>query len=168
MAIERWYPLTDLMTLRQAMNRLVEDSFVRPSRTSETFGQVTRPALEVYQTPGEIVVKATLSGVKSEDISIDITSDTLTIKGENKAEQEVKREDYLYQERRYGTFSRSVVLRSGLKSDKTEATMEDGVLILTIPKAEEVKPKAIKVKAKEKKRLLQNPTLRFQQTDKLS
>jgi len=125
-------------------------------------------ALEVYQTPGEIVVKATLSGVKSEDISIDITSDTLTIKGENKAEQEVKREDYLYQERRYGTFSRSVVLRSGLKSDKTEATMEDGVLILTIPKAEEVKPKAIKVKAKEKKRLLQNPTLRFQQTDKLS
>ena len=150
------------------MNRLVEDSFVRPSRTLKTFGQVTTPALEVYQTPGEIVVKATLSGVKSEDISIDITSDTLTIKGENKAEQEVKREDYLYQERRYGTFSRSVVLRSGLKSDKTEATMEDGVLILTIPKAEEVKPKAIKVKAKEKKRLLQNPTLRFQQTDKLS
>ena len=84
MAIERWHPLTDLMTLRQAMNRLVEDSFVRPSRTSETFGQATAPALEVYQTPGEIVVKATLSGVKPEDISIDITSDTLTIKGRTK------------------------------------------------------------------------------------
>ena len=71
----------------------------------------------------------------------------MTIKGESKAEQEVKREDYLYQERRYGAFSRSVVLPSGLKPDKAEATMENGVLTLTIPKAEEVKPKAIKVKA---------------------
>ena len=75
----------------------------------------------------------------------------MTIKGESKAEQEIKKEDYLYQERRYGTFYRSVVLPSGLKSAKAEATMEDGVLTLTIPKAEEVKPKAIKVKAKEKK-----------------
>ncbi len=75
----------------------------------------------------------------------------MTIKEESKAEQEVKKEDYLCQERRYGTFSRSVVLPSGLKPDKAEATMEDGVPTLTIPKAEEVKPKAIKVKAKEKK-----------------
>ena len=75
----------------------------------------------------------------------------MTIKGETKAEQEIKKEDYLYQKRRYGAFSRSVVLPSGLKPDKAEATMEDGVLTLTIPKAEEVKPKAIKVKAKEKK-----------------
>ena len=75
----------------------------------------------------------------------------MTIKGESKAEQEVKREGYLYQERRYGAFSRSVVLPGGLKSDKADATMEDDVITLTIPKAEEVKPKAIKVKAKEKK-----------------
>ena len=69
----------------------------------------------------------------------------------SKAEQEIKGEDYLYQERRYGAFSRSVVLPGGLKSDKTEATMEDGVFALTTPKAEKVKPKAIEVKAKEKK-----------------
>ena len=75
----------------------------------------------------------------------------MTIKGETKAEEEIKKEDYLYQGRRYGAFPRSVVLPSGLKPDKAEATMEDGVLTLTIPKAEEVKPKAIKVKAKEKK-----------------
>ena len=74
----------------------------------------------------------------------------MTIKGESKAEQEVKKEDYLYQEIRYGAFSRSVVLPSGLKPDKAEATMEDGVLTLTMPKAEEVKPKKISVKAKEK------------------
>ena len=75
----------------------------------------------------------------------------MTIKGESKAEQEIKKENYLYQERRYGAFSRSVVLPGGLKPDKAEATMEDGVLTLTTPKAEEVKPKAIKVKAKGKK-----------------
>jgi HSP20 family protein len=139
------------MTLRQAMDRLFDDSFVRPSRSLESFGQAVGPALDVYQTPSEIVVKATMPGVKPEDVNIDITGDTLTIKGERKAEQEIKREDYLYQERRYGAFSRSVVLPTGLKSDKTEATTEDGVLTLIIPKAEEVKPKAIKVKAKEKK-----------------
>lgn len=94
------------------------------------------------------MVKATLPGVKREDVSIDITGETLTIRGDTKAEEEVKREDYLYQERRYGSFSRSVVLPGGLKTDKAEATMEDYVLTLTIPKAEEVKPKE---KPKEKK-----------------
>jgi HSP20 family protein len=148
MAIERWYPFTDLMSLRQAMDRLFEDSFVHPSRALGPTGEVAAPALDVYQSPNEVVVKAALPGLKSEDVNIDITGETLTIKGESKAEQEIKKEDYLYQERRYGAFSRSVVLPSGLKSDKAEATMEDGILTLTIPKAEEVKPKAITVKAK--------------------
>jgi len=150
MAIERWQPFSELMSLRQAMDRLFEDSFVRPSRALAALGEVAAPALDIYQTPNEVVVKATLPGLKPEDVSIDITGETLTIKGETKAEEEIKKEDYLYQERRYGTFSRSVVLPSGLKPDKAEATMEDGVLTLTIPKAEEIKPKAIKVKAKEK------------------
>jgi HSP20 family protein len=150
MAIERWQPFSELMSLRQAMDKLFEDSFVRPSRALAALGEVAAPALDVYQTANEVVVKATLPGVKSEDVSIDITGDTVTIKGETRAEQEIKKEDYLYQERRYGSFARSVVLPGGLKTDKAEATMEDGVLTLTIPKAEEVKPKAIKVKAKEK------------------
>ena len=151
MAIERWHPFTELMSLRQAMDRLFEDSFVRPSRALAVLGEAATPTLDVYQTPNEIGVKAALPGLKPEDVSIDITGETLTIQGESKAEQEVKKEDYLYQERRYGTFYRSVVLPSGLKSDKAEATMEDGILTLTIPKAEEVKPKAIKVKVKERK-----------------
>jgi HSP20 family protein len=151
MAIERWHPFTELMSLRQAMDRLFEDSFVRPSHVLTSLGEVAAPALDIYQTPNEVVVKAALPGVKPDDISIDITGETLTVKGEHKAKQEIKREDYLYQERRYGAFSRSVGLPGGLKPDKAEATMEDGVLTLTIPKAEEVKPKSIKVKAKEKK-----------------
>jgi HSP20 family protein len=139
------------MSLRQAMDGLFEDSFVRPSRALAAPGEVAVPALDVYHTPNEVVVKAALPGLKPEDVSIDITGETLTIKGETKAEQEIKKEDYLYQERRYGAFSRSLVLPSGLKPDKAKAKMEDGFLTLTIPKAEEVKPKAIKVKAKEKK-----------------
>ena len=151
MAIERWQPFSELMSLRQAMDRLFEDSFVRPSRGLAALGEVAAPALNVYQTPTEVVLKAALSGLKPEDVSIDITGETLTIKGESKAEQEIKKENYLYQERRYSAFSRSVVLPSGLKTDKAEATMEDGILTLTIPKVEEVKPKNISVKAKEKK-----------------
>lgn len=134
MAIERWQPFSEFMSLRQAMDRLFEDSFVRPSRGLAALGEVAVPALNVYQTPTEVVLKAALSGLKPEDVSIDITGETLTIKGESKAEQEIKKEDYLYQERRYSAFSRSVVLPSGLKTDKAEATMEDGILTLTIPK----------------------------------
>ena len=151
MAIERWQPFSELMSLRQAMDKLFEDSFVRPSRLVTTVGEVAAPALDVYQTPNEMLVKAALPGVKPEDVDIDIAGDTLTIKGETKAEQEIKRENYLYQERRYGAFSRSIALPGGLKLDKAEAVAEDGVLTITIPKVEEAKPKTIKVKAKEKK-----------------
>ena len=151
MAIERWHLFTELRSLRQAIDRLFEDSFVRRSRILSTIGEAGTPTLDGYQTPAEVVVKAALPGLKPEDVSIDITGETLTIKGEGKAEQEVKEKDYLYQERRYSAFSRSVVHPSGLKSDKSEAMIEDGVLTLTILKTEEVKPKKISVKAKEKK-----------------
>jgi len=151
MSIMRREPFSELVSLRQAMDKLFEDSFVRPSRMLAAFGEAAVPAMDVYQTPNEFVVKASLPGIKPDDVNIDITGDTLTIKGETKAEQEIEKEDYLYQERRYGSFCRSLVLPSGLQADKTEATIENGILTLTIPKAEEAKPKAIKVKAKEKK-----------------
>jgi HSP20 family protein len=151
MAIQRWEPFSELMSLRQAMDRLFEDSFVRPSGSLTRLGGVAAPALDVYQTADEVVVKAALPGVKPDDISIEITGDTLTIRGETKAEQEIKKEDYLYQERRHGAFSRSVILPGQLKADKAEATLEEGILTLSIPKAEEAKPKAVKVKPKEKK-----------------
>ncbi len=92
-----------------------------------------------------------MPGLKPEDITIDVTGETLTIKGESKAEEEVQKRDYLYQERRYGAFSRTIALPGGLQPDKAEATLEDGVLTITIPEAEEVRPRTIKVKAKEKR-----------------
>jgi len=101
----------------------------------------------MYHTDIEVMVKVALPGVKPEEVDITITGDTLTIKGESKVEKEIKREDYLYQEHRYGTFGRSVTLPSGLDSDKAEANFENGILTLTIPKSEQIKPKQIKVKA---------------------
>jgi HSP20 family protein len=147
MNIIRWAPFREVTSLRDAMDRLLEESFVRPARFWPELRTGTIP-IDMYQTKDNVVVKATLPDVKPEEVDISITGDVLTIKGEHKEEQEVKEEDYLYRERRYGTFSRSVAIPVQVRSDKAEATFEDGVLTLTIAKAEEVKPKQIKVKAR--------------------
>jgi len=89
-----------------------------------------------------------LPGFKPEEVDISITGDTLTLKGEHREEKETKNENYLLQERSYGSFSRSITIPVEVKSEKAEASFEDGVLTLTLPKAEEVKPKQIKVKAR--------------------
>ena len=148
MGMIRWEPFRELMSLRQAMDRLFEESFVRPSPVLGLLGEETRLPVDMYQTAGKVVVKAVLPGVKPEEVEITIAGDTLTIKGETKTEEEVKREDYLYQERRYGAFTRSITLPAALKSEKAEATFDDGVLTLSIPRAEEAKPKTITVKTK--------------------
>ena len=96
-----------------------------------------------------MVVKVSLPGVKSEDVEIIVTGDTSTIKGETKVKEEVKRDDYLYQGHRYGAFCRSISLPASLNTEKAEANFENGLLTLTIPRAEEAKPKMIKVKTKE-------------------
>lgn len=103
----------------------------------------------MYQTDDDVAVKAAIPGLKPEEVDISITDDTLTIKGEHKEEQEIKEENYLYKERRYGTFARSVLIPVKVKSEKTEAVFENGVLKLTMPKAEEAKPIQIKVKVKQ-------------------
>lgn len=148
MSMIRWDPFRDMMSLRQAMDRLFEDSFIRPSRLWSGLAGERGIPLDVYQTANEVVVKVSLPGVKPEEVDITIVADTLTIKGETKAEEEVEDENYLYRERRYGGFSRSVVLPSSLQVDKAEATFEHGVLTLKVPKAEEAKPKSIKIKSK--------------------
>ncbi len=144
MTLMRWDPFADV---RQAMDRMLEESF-RPLRVLRGFEEIAPVPLDMYQTDNDVVIKAALPGVKPEDVDITISGNTLSIKGETKTEEEIKREDYLYQERRYGSFSRTIALPASLQTDKAEATFENGVLTLTIPKAEEIKPKAIKVKAK--------------------
>lgn len=129
------------------MDRLLEDSFVRPARLWPELRASELP-IDMYQTKDEVVLKAALPGVKPEEVDITITGDTLTIKGEHREEKETKEEDYLYKEHRYGAFSRSVTVPMQIESDKAEAVFENGILTLTIPKSEQVKPKQIKVKAK--------------------
>lgn len=148
MSMIRWQPFSELLTLRQAMDKLFEDSYVSPSRLLSAVGVEAVAPIDMYQTDKDVVVKVSLPGVKQDGVDITITGDTLTVKGEAKAEKKVKQEDYFYQERRYGAFSRAVTLPEGLGTDKAEANFEDGVLTLTIPKSEKVKPKEIKIKAK--------------------
>jgi HSP20 family protein len=102
--------------------------------------------MDVHQTGDEIIVTASLPGLKAEDVDITITGQTLAVRGEFKADEKVERDQYLYRERRYGTFHRQVELPVRVQGDATTATFEDGVLTLRIPKAEEVKPRQIKVK----------------------
>ena len=149
MNIVRWEPLLEPVRLRNAMGRLFEDSFFRPLRFPVVSGTGVYMPVDTYQTDNELVIKAALPGVKPEEVDISITADTVTIKGEVKAEEEVKQENYLFRERSFGSFSRSITIPDSLQSDKAEASFKNGILTLTIPKAEEAKPKTIKVKAKD-------------------
>ena len=144
----RWEPFRDLISLREAMDRLFEESFVRPRAGWLAPLGAESLALDVYETDQDVVVKSSVPGVKPEDIDITITGDTLTIKGETKAEEKVEKANYIRQERRYGSFSRSLTLPTTVVAEQAKAEFENGVLTLTLPKAEEVKPKTIKVETK--------------------
>jgi HSP20 family protein len=146
--IVRWEPFRELVSLREAMDRLFEESFVRPGGGRLAPAGMELPAVDMYQTDDAVVVKSAIPGIKPEDIDISITGDTLTIKGETRVEEEVNEENYIRRERRYGSFCRSLALPLPVVTEKAEAEFENGVLTLTLPKAEEVKPKAIKIKAK--------------------
>jgi len=147
MTMMRWEPPRDMLTLRQAMDRLLGESFVRP------LGLWPQPELadvpiDMYQTDKDVVVKATLPGVDAEDVDISISGDILTVKGEHSEEEEVNEGDYIHKERRVGTFSRSIALPVSVDSNKADAVFDKGVLTVTLPKKEASKPKKIKAKHK--------------------
>ena len=148
MAVIRWSPWRDMVTLRQATNRLLEDRIVRPQRTWEegTSERASRLPLDVYTTPEEIVVTAAFPGLTPDEVDISIEGDVLTVRGDLRAPLE--NVDYLLRERSYGTFSRKLTLNVPVDAVKAEAVFENGMLTLTLPKAEETKPKVIKVKKK--------------------
>lgn len=106
-------------------------------------------ALDVYQTPNDIIIKAAIAGVKPEDISISISNDMLTIRGKRKQEKEVKNEDYFYRECYWGGFSRSIILPTEVNTDAIEATMKNGILVITLPKIKKGRPINILIKGEE-------------------
>lgn len=145
--ITRFNPLNEMVSLHDAMDRLFEDSVVSPLSWRTLNGETLSPAIDVHQTADEIVVTAALPGLKADDVDITITGQTLAIRGEFKADESVGRDQILYRERRYGSFHRQLQLPVRVRSDAASATFEDGLLTLRIPKAEEVKPRQIHVKA---------------------
>lgn len=144
--INRWDPFGETVSLRKAMDRLMEDSFVSPLSWRTVRGEQLTPALDVHQNADEIVVTASLPGMKPEDVEITITGQTLSIRGELKADETVDRDQYLHRERRFGSFSRQVQLPTRVEGDAAEATFEHGILRLAIPKAEDTKPRQIQIK----------------------
>lgn len=145
MAVVKWDPFRDLISIQDRMNRLFEQTLSR-SRGEEGVSATTwTPAVDIYETADTIVMKAELPGVVREDIQIQINGNTLTLKGERRFAKDVQEESYLRIERAYGSFHRSFTLPASVQQDKVRALFKDGVLELSLPKAEESKPKRISI-----------------------
>ncbi len=139
-----WRARKELEGLRREMDKLWEGFF--GERALEPFEERWSPALDLTETKNNLVVKAELPGIDHKDISIDLSGDILTVKGERKQEKEEKEENYHLVERRYGAFARSVRLPVKIQEDKIKASYKDGVLKIVLPKSEEAKKKEIKIK----------------------
>lgn len=143
--LTRWDPFREMTSLREAMDSLFENALVGPAAGTERAGEWGLP-LDVTENENEFVVKASVPGIQPEDIDVTVHGEVLTIRGEMKQEQERNNERYHLRERRFGTFTRSVSLPAAVKTDRVEADYTNGVLTLTLPKTEEVKPKRIEIK----------------------
>lgn len=142
--IRRPSPFTDLVSLRDTMERLFDERLFRPTWLGNGEREAA-PALDLYTTPEAIVAKVALPGVKPEDVDVTIGDDLVTISGSFKEEKETTEAGYVHKELSHGSFSRSFSIPTAIKGEAVTASFKDGLLTLTLPKAEEVKPKHIKV-----------------------
>jgi HSP20 family protein len=141
--LTRWEPFGGATTLQDQVNRLFHDVFERQGGESSLTAWA--PAVDIYETEHEMVVKADLPDIDPKDLDIRVENNILTIRGERKFEKKVNEDNYLRVERAYGSFARSFTLANTVNSDAIKAEYQNGVLTLTIPKKEEAKPKQIKV-----------------------
>jgi len=144
MTLAPFKPLRDVVTLRDAMDKLFEQSFIPALLTED--GGFEPFAVDLYDKDDTFVIKAALPGLKAEEVKIDATADGVSISGEYKREEEVKRESYLRRERQYGKFYRAFTLPVEIDAAKAEASFENGILTVKLPKGELAKPKHITVK----------------------
>ena len=156
MAIEKWRPWEEFRGMERLMNEMLGYPLVSWRRPLTWWRVPTAelgwvPAVEVYEKADKFIVRAELPGMKKEEIDVSVVGDTLTITGERKAESEVKDEDYYRCELCYGKFSRSVGLPAAVNAAKVDASYENGILEITLPKVEAAKPKRVAVKSKETK-----------------
>ena len=148
MAMDRWEPLRDMMNLRDTMERLIQENFARPAGSilPAMRGAV---AMDVIEKGDSFEVRASLPGIKPEDVHIMVQGDRLTIRGETSSDDErkgdQKEDNWILRERRSGSFYRSITLPSQLDADRATARFENGVLVLEIPKAETAKAKRVSI-----------------------
>jgi len=147
-AITLWRPRRELLSLGESLDRFFDDWFVGPRAVWAMPSLSSVFPMDVYREDGNLVIKAEIPGVTSDELDISVKDNVLTISGETRAEEEVKEEDYIRRERRYGSFSRSMALPIEAEGDKAEAAFEDGVLTVTIPVAAAPQPEAVKVEVK--------------------
>ena len=145
MAIIRWDPFRDLVTLRERMNRLFEDAFTSRGEEKDLVASSWSPSVDIYETENEIVLTAEVPGVDEKNIEIKLEDNTLSLRGERKFEKETKEENYHRIERAYGSFYRSFTLPRNIDQDNIQAESENGILRITMPKKPELKPKKVKI-----------------------
>ncbi len=149
MAIVRWEPFRDMVGLQERMNRIFDEAFRGAGRTATdddwSLGGSWAPAVDIYEQEGNIVLKAELPGVDPKDVDVRVENNVLTLRGERKFDNEVKRESYHRIERSYGTFTRSFTLPNMIDTDKIKAEYKEGVLRMSLPQKEEARPKQISI-----------------------
>jgi HSP20 family protein len=145
MAIIRWDPFRDLVTLREKMNRLFEDTFTSRGEEKDLIASTWTPAVDIYETENELILSAEIPGIDEKDVEIKVEDNTLSIRGERKFEKETKEENYHRIERSYGSFYRSFTLPNYVDQDKIQAVHENGVLKITMPRRTELKPRKVKI-----------------------
>jgi len=145
MAIIRWDPYRDIITLRDRMNRLFEDMGTAKGEDKDLVPGAWAPSVDIYETENEVVLAAEIPGVDEKDVEIKVEDSTLTIRGERKFEKETKEENYHRIERAYGSFMRSFTLPNYIDQDRIEAQQENGILKIHMPKKEETKPRKVKI-----------------------
>lgn len=147
MAIVRWDPFRDIMTLRDRMDRLFEDSLSRFRGSEGEYAPSTwTPAVDIYETNDSLVINAEIPGVDKKDISIEVKGNALFLKGERKFEKGIGQENYYRIERSYGSFRRVFSLPENFDKEKIGASFRNGVLEITLPRMEEAKLKQINVR----------------------
>ena len=149
MAIVRWEPFRDLVSIQGRLNHLFDEAFrgaTRPSGDGEEWSLGSwAPAVDIFEQDGNIVLKAELPGVDPKHVEVRVENNVLTLRGERKLDNDVQKENYHRVERAYGSFSRSFTLPTVVDTEKIKAEYRDGVLRVSLPKREEAKPKQISI-----------------------
>lgn len=148
MAVMRWDPFRDLMSIQNELNRLFGRTYAGGEATGQSSGAWV-PPVDIFETKDKYVVNVELAGVDADSVDVSVEDSTLVIRGERIFYQDIPEEAFHRVERRYGPFARSVSLPQTANAERIEASFDKGVLTIEVPKVEQAKPKKISIKASE-------------------